>query len=168
MLKPEQLEFYSKKREKRNYEFRIWLKNNADPDELDRRFHELHIELFSQYDCSRCRNCCKKYRGTIPQEDLERDAEYLNLSVEELKKLYLEEKPASDGTGYNTKNIPCDFLEENGDCLLGDCKPSACSLYPYTNQPGRMGSLLFFLDSVAVCPVAYEICERLKRHYHFR
>ena len=38
----------------------------------------------------------------------------------------------------------------------------------YTDRPDRMESLLSFLEAVAVCPVAYEVCEKLKDHYGFR
>ena len=54
-----------------------------------------------------------------------------------------------------------------GECRLGDCKPESCKKYPFTNQPERLWSLLGFLESVSICPVAYEICERLKQEYHF-
>ena len=73
-----------------------------------------------------------------------------------------------DEDGYRTKNKPCDFLDPAGNCILGECKPIACTEYPHTNKPDRMGSLLSFLDAVSVCPVAYEICERLKSHYNYR
>jgi hypothetical protein len=69
---------------------------------------------------------------------------------------------------YQTKHKPCDFLEENGGCKLGECKPESCEKFPYTNQPGRMESLYSVLDAVEVCPVAFEILERLKQEYHFR
>ena len=55
-----------------------------------------------------------------------------------------------------------------GNCILGDCVPQNCLDYPYTDKPDRMESLLSFLEAVAVCPVAYEICERLKGHYGFQ
>ena len=42
-----------------------------------------------------------------------------------------------------------------------------CRRYPYTDQPDRMGSLLSIIESAAVCPVLYEILERLKEEYHF-
>ena len=65
------------------------------------------------------------------------------------------------------KNKPCDFLQKNGECLLEECKPDGCKKYPYTDQPGRLGSLYGMLDAIAVCPVAYEIWERLKKIYNF-
>ncbi len=27
---------------------------------------------------------------------------------------------------YQTKHKPCDFLQEDGNCKLGDCKPDSC------------------------------------------
>ena len=168
MIRPSQVAFYSKKAEKKNYQFRSWLKFHVDPEDLDRQFLKLHNELFSNYDCSRCRNCCKEYYGSIPKTDLKKDAAYLGLSVDEFREKYLDITEKPDEDGYRTKNKPCDFLDQDGNCILGECKPAACNEYPHTNKPDRMGSLLSFLDAVSVCPVAYEICERLKSHYGFR
>ncbi len=52
--------------------------------------------------------------------------------------------------------------------MLGSCKPEDCKNYPYTNQPERLWSLYSVLDAVAVCPIAFEIYERLKGEYGFR
>lgn len=72
------------------------------------------------------------------------------------------------GIGYHTKHKPCDFLQEDGNCKLGDCKPDSCKKYPYTDQPERLCSLLGMLDTISICPVAFEIFERLKKEYGFR
>ena len=77
MIAPRKVRFEAKKKENENLEFRTFLKCHADETELDEQFKRLHDELFSNYDCSRCRNCCKMYHGSIPSEDLERDAEFL-------------------------------------------------------------------------------------------
>lgn len=69
---------------------------------------------------------------------------------------------------YETKHKPCDFLMKNGECKLGDCKPESCKKYPYTNQPERLWSLYSVLNVVEVCPVAFEIWERLKKEYGFK
>lgn len=71
------------------------------------------------------------YRGSIPAEDVEKDALYLGLST-------------------------------------SDFKPESCKKYPYTNLPERLESLYSVLDAVSVCPVAFEIYERLKREYGFK
>ena len=43
------------------------------------------------------------------------------------------------------------------------CRPESCKKYPYTDQPDRWGSLYSVLDVIEVCPVAFEIYERLKK-----
>lgn len=69
---------------------------------------------------------------------------------------------------YETKHKPCEFLMENGECKLGEVKPDNCKDYPYTNRPERLHSLYVVLDVITVCPVAFEIYERLKKEYGFR
>lgn len=166
MLKPDQVEKEAKKKEKINLKFKNYLKNHADEDELDAQFLALHNELFKDYDCSQCRNCCKMYHGSIPEDDLEEDAKYLGITKEQFIEFFLQKEDYS--LSYSTKHKPCDFLCEDGSCRLGDCKPESCKNYPYTNQPERIWSLYSVLNVVGVCPVAFEIYERLKKIYHFR
>lgn len=166
MLPPRKVKFEAKKRERENLEFRTFLKCNADEKELDEQFAALREELFENYDCNKCRNCCKMYHGSIPTAEIEKDALYLGISSENFIEQYLQGKD-SEGN-YQTKNSPCDFLQTDGSCKLGECKPEKCKNYPYTNQPERLWSLYSVLDAVGVCPVAFEIYERLKQEYGFR
>ena len=166
MIAPRKIKFEAKKKRNENYEFRIFLKGNADDKELDEQFHRLHKELFAGYDCSRCRNCCKMYQGSIPEEDLAQDAEHMGLTKEQFIEKYLADKDGENR--YQTQNAPCDFLDEDGNCCLGDCKPESCKKYPYTDQPDRWASLYSVLDVIEVCPVAFEIYERLKKEYVWR
>lgn len=89
MIAPRKVRFEAKKKENENFEFRTFLKCHADEKELDEPFKRLHEELFSNYNCSRCRNCCKMYHGNIPSEDLERDAGFLDLTKEQFVEKYL-------------------------------------------------------------------------------
>ena len=116
MLPPRKVKFEAGKKENENLEFRTFLKCNADEKELDQQFVKLHNELFAEYDCSRCRNCCKMYHGSIPAEDLERDAEYLGVTREQFTDCYLEYNEVEEN--YETKHKPCDFLLEDGSCKL--------------------------------------------------
>ena len=166
ILTPEKVKFEAKKKERENLEFRTFLKCNADEEKLDEQFARLHDELFANYDCNRCRNCCKMYYGSILETDIKKDALYLGISPEKFVEQYLQGKDGEDN--YQTKHKPCDFLQENGDCKLGPCKPETCKEYPYTNQPERLQSLYSVLDAIEICPVAFEIYERLKREYGFR
>lgn len=69
---------------------------------------------------------------------------------------------------YAARHSPCDFLNENGSCKLGECRPENCKKYPDTDQPDRLWSLYSVLEAVEVCPVAFEIFERLKIEYGFQ
>lgn len=166
MIQPDKVKAEAREKEDENFKFRSYLKNHADEDELDRQFLNLHKELFADYDCSKCRNCCKMYKGSIPAEDIDRDARYLGITSEEFIATYLEKEEYD--MNYQTKHKPCDFLQEDGNCKLGDCKPDSCKKYPYTDQPERLSSLLSVLDVIEVCPVAFEIFERLKKEYRFK
>lgn len=166
MIKPEEVSRYAKQRENENIRFRTYLKTHADEETLDRQFHQLHEELFDGYECNKCRNCCKMFYGSIPAEDLERIAACLNLTEDQVVDSYLVLNEMSGD--YETKHMPCDFLMDDGSCMLGDSRPDNCRDYPYTNRPDRLASLYSVLEAVEVCPVACEIWEQLKQEYRFR
>ena len=84
MIYPDKVKEEAKKKADENYRFRTYLKGHADELELDMQFLRLHKELFDGYDCSKCRNCCKMYKGSIPEEDIQRDAEYLGITLAEV------------------------------------------------------------------------------------
>ena len=166
MLPPRKVGFEAKKKEKENLRFRIFLKCNADEDELDRQFSELHRELFAQYDCNRCRNCCKAYHAELLPDEMVKASNYLQIVQKQFVTNYLEWK--DNEQKYLSKHKPCDFLQTDGSCMLGPHKPDNCKKYPYTDQKERLHSLYGVLDVITVCPVAYEIWERLKELYGFQ
>lgn len=164
MIEPSKIKEAFKRVERENYSFRAYLKNYADEDELDEQFLELHNELFLGYDCSKCRNCCKEYSAYFEEEELSPVAAFLGITEAEFRDMYIEE---SFG-GYQINIKPCCFLEVDGGCKIEACKPLSCKGYPFTNRPERLFSLLSIMDSASVCPVVYEIIERLKQIYGFK
>ena len=92
MIQPDKVRAEAKKKENENFKFRTFLKCHADEDELDKQFLRLHKELFADYDCGKCRNCCKMYKGSIPVEDIDRDAQYLGITPKQFVDVYLEKK----------------------------------------------------------------------------
>lgn len=110
MISLDKVKAEAKKKENENFKFRTFLKCHADADELDSQFLRLHKELFADYDCSKCRNCCKMYKGSIPVEDIDRDAQYLEITPEQFIDTYLEKEEY--GINYQTKHKPCDFCRK--------------------------------------------------------
>ncbi len=155
----------AEQRTEENLMFRRFLKLNADEKELDKQFKRLHQEIFPQYDCTKCRNCCREYEIEIPEKDLERDAKKLGMTKDLMISTFLK-RDAKSGK-YTVRGDTCAFLEADGNCLLDNCRPLTCKEYPHTDQPGRMGSLFEVVRSAEICPVVFEIYERLKEEYGF-
>ena len=104
MIQSDKVRAEAKKKENENFKFRTFLKCHADEIELDKQFLRLHKELFADYDCSKCRNCCKMYKGSIPPEDIDRDAQCLGITPEQFINAYLEKEEYD--MSYQTKHKP--------------------------------------------------------------
>ena len=163
MISPENVYIEAKKLEDENLRFRTFLKIHADPDELDRQFLELHKELFTGYDCCKCGNCCRAFSTVLQEEEISAIASQLGMERQEFITQCLIE--GEDGW---VLPAPCRFLGMDGKCQIQDQKPEECRGFPYTDRPERLWSLYSILSSAEVCPVVFEILERLKVQYHFR
>ncbi len=163
MISPQNVYIEAKKRKNENLRFRSFLKNHANEDELDRHFLELHQELFAGYDCSKCGNCCRAFSTALSDEEITTISKRLRLDRREFITRFLVE-----GMGGWELPAPCRFLGMDGKCQIQDCKPAQCKGFPYTDRPERLWSLYSILSSAEVCPVVFEILERLKKLYHFK
>ena len=163
MISPENVHAAAKKSENENLRFRSFLKSHADPDELDRQFLALHRELFAGYDCRKCGNCCRAFSTTLNEEEISAITSQLGMERQEFVTRYLIE----GSSGWELP-APCRFLGNDGKCQIQDHKPEECRGFPYTDRPERLWSLYSILSSAEVCPVVFEILERLKGQYHFR
>ena len=137
MLKPTEIKAKARKLEDENYDFRTFLKCNADPDELDERFAALHKELFADYDYCKCANCCKSCDILLDYENIEGLMHSVTIEKSDFIKLYLT-KSEDDEKPYKFKDNPCFFLDEdNGHCDVQEHKPHDCRSFPLqTNRTG--------------------------------
>ena len=163
MIEPARVNEAAKNRENENLRFRAFLKNNADCDELDRQFLELHNELFTGYDCRKCNNCCRTYNAVVQEDEFDSIAAFLGLT----KQAFIEKHLVKSIDGHEIE-APCCFLKDNGECAIQECKPIECKDFPHTNKPDRLWSLLGVLSFAEECPVVFEMLERLKRIYKFK
>lgn len=163
MILPTKIHAVAARHEQENLRFRRFLKAHADADELDRQFMALHYELFAEYDCCHCGNCCRAYSTTLQDGEIESIAAFLGLTPQDFAEKYLV-----DGIGGHELKAPCCFLGEDGKCTIQECKPSECRGFPYTDRPERLYSLFNTVSFAEECPVVFEILERLKDSYEFR
>jgi uncharacterized protein len=164
MIEPSEVKAAFKKVEDENYSFRTYLKNHADLDELDEQFSALHNELFQNYDCGRCRNCCREYSACFEENELSPVAAFLGITETEFKFKYINEEFGE----YQLYARLCCFLNKDGGCSIEACKPLNCRDYPFTNKPKRLLGLTGIIKSAEICPVVYEMIERLKQIYKFK
>jgi Fe-S-cluster containining protein len=168
MVEPAKVEAKAQKLEEQNYKFRTFLKNRADSDELDAQFLFFLNVLFAGYDSFYCSNCCKTYGIILDNDEVKRIAAFLELTESDFSTQYLTNADADDEKPYKFKEKPCSFLGDGGRCRIQDCKPDVCTGYPYTDQPDRLSSMYGVLEHAEVCPIVFEILERLKVMYGFR
>lgn len=164
MIDVGKLEKLGKAKEEENNRFRLFLKTYADEQKLDQEFKELHEKYFSIYDCSKCRNCCKKLGISLQEDELIRICNHYNYDIDGIKDELLIEKYGE----YVNKKNPCPFLNKDNECNIKECLAKSCKDYPYTNKEERLYSLLTIVQNSKICPVVYEILEELKRKYKFR
>ncbi len=169
MISIDRIKEAAKRNESKNYKFRTYLKNNADPKKLDRQFRDLHNKIFIQdeYDCSKCANCCKLYDIRVEEKDVPAIAKHLGQTESDFIENYLV-RDEEEADGYIFKNKPCGFLEADGKCGIYEVRPSVCKSFPHTNKPDRIFSLLSVIGCVEDCPVVFEIIEELKKMHRFR
>ncbi|MDR1235436.1 MAG: YkgJ family cysteine cluster protein [Holosporaceae bacterium] len=164
MLTVKEVEAKARMLEDQNYEFRAFLKRNADADELDEQFKQLHNELFANYDCCKCCNCCCACHIVVEDSEIAAIAESVGQSTESF---IIEHLTKGEEGEYHLKSSPCEFLDESGRCKIQHFKPNVCKKYPHTDQPRRLSSMYSIIESAKVCPVVFEILERLKKLYRF-
>ena len=168
MVGPNEVTAKAQKLEEQNIKFRTYLKNRADDDELDAQFLDLHKELFAGYDCCKCNNCCKTYSITLGNDEVKRIAAFLGLAESDFIEEYLVDADPDDENPFKLKEKPCTFLCGDGRCRIHECKPDVCAGFPFTDQPDRLSSMYSILEHATVCPVVFEMLERLKALYGFR
>ncbi len=152
----------SKKKLEENYKFRRYLKSHADEKTLDEQFKKLHNKYFKNFDCSKCRNCCKVLGISMNEYELNEICKSYDLDINKLKNNILKENYGE----YIAK--PCPFLNKDNSCQLEGHLPETCRDYPYTNKEERLFSLLTIVNNSKVCPVVYKILEDLKELYKFK
>jgi Fe-S-cluster containining protein len=59
---------------------------------------------------------------------------------------------------------PCPFLTEKGGSIY-DIRPRECRTYPHTNKTEFTSRLIVMVHNCEICPVVFEIFERLKDIY---
>jgi Fe-S-cluster containining protein len=152
-------------KEEENLEFRTFVKIALELSDrrLNTMVQETTAEVWQQIDCRTCANCCRTQQPTFSRPEVQRIAAYLGLSVEEVRARYLT-SDAESGK-YITRELPCPFLDGNL-CSIYEVRPAVCANYPHLHRNFR-SRLWQAIDNAAVCPIVYNVLERLKTSLGF-
>jgi hypothetical protein len=150
----------AKRKEDENWAFRAYLKESeVSPEEVDKIVHKLYKEISSKIDCAECGNCCRELHPVLDEEDLERLSKGVGLSVAQVKKQYLVDDKEAGRFVFREK--PCPFLKDNL-CTLSENRPKDCISYPHLDKEGFVFRLIGVVQNCSVCPIVFNVYERLK------
>jgi len=162
-LNLDKIEKLGKQRLDENFQFRTFLKGQ-DPDKIDRIVHQLNWEVSSQIDCTKCGNCCKSLKPGITQNDLEVLSKQLNMTTEQIVENYTE---TNDFGELFFRHAPCKFLKDK-KCTIYEDRPEACRSYPHLHKDEFTFRLFGVIQNYSVCPIVFNVFEKLKDELNFR
>ena len=157
---PEVVEKLAEERQEENWRFRCFLKTpDRDLEKLDAVVHRHYEHVARQIDCCACANCCRKASPTLLASDVERLASGLGLSEVEVKDRFLTPKEKGEGLVFNQE--PCPLLSENR-CSIYAHRPDDCRGFPHLHKEGIYWRLGQLLQNCSICPIVFNVYERLK------
>ncbi len=131
--------------------------------EIDDLVFELNDVVSNAIDCTKCGNCCKKATPCLSKRDVERLAVAKKVSEADIETDYT----VIDKEERIWKTQPCAFLSEN-KCTVYELRPDDCRSYPHLHKKDFTQRLWITLENYAVCPIVYNVFERLKGETNFK
>lgn len=163
-----ELEKLAKEKESENWAFRKFLKfyDELSDEELDKLVSRVAGKCQSEIECISCGRCCKKLKPTFSQQDQQRLADRLGITVEQLRQQYLDYDKSDDEPMWQIKNTPCPFQEDN-KCTVYEERPQDCRGYPYLHKAGFSFRTIGMIERTFICPIAFNVMEELKKELKF-
>jgi uncharacterized protein len=135
---------------------RTTLKGRGAEAETDALFARLYQEVSREIDCTTCANCCIRQSPILQVADIERLSRRLGLTPPEIEKKLLRK----DEDGFLFSRQPCPLLEGKL-CSCYEDRPDDCRSYPHLDKPNRVPALMGIICNAEVCPIIYEVLERM-------
>lgn len=164
-ITPQNVQALADQKDEENLRFRGFLKGSPlSVAQLDRLVFQTTDQVWAKVDCTACGNCCKEIGPVLDQQDAERLAARLGMTVEALVEKYLkpEEDPDEAGPRWEMRVRPCPLLDKDNRCTVYEDRPASCRRYPYLHEPQFVFRLLGMLERAETCPIVFEVLERLK------
>ena len=125
------LELLKEKAKKSAPQYKSFFKNLKKNQlrELDDTIHYIHEEVFDDFDCLSCANCCRTLGPRITDRYIDTIASALRIKPKDAVERYL--RIDADGD-YVFKTMPCPLICYDNYCSIYNDRPNACREYPHT------------------------------------
>lgn len=163
---PQNLEFIREQailREIENDCFRDFL-GKQEPEKVDEIVFALDKEIGRRIDCTTCGNCCRSFMINVTEPEMERIADYKNISTPEALTKWVEQ---GNGGMMIINTIPCHFLSGN-KCTVYDLRFEGCREFPHLHKPNFTSRFFTVMMNYAICPITYNVVEELKEKLEFK
>lgn len=153
----------SRDKQNENWIFNIILEHRT-PVELNPTVNNLYKEISSEVDCKNCANCCKSLRVRLDDEDIEYFCKGLDLDPKAFREQYLVKCETGE---YIFETMPCPFLKDNL-CSNYQYRPKRCRSFPHLDKEDFITRLEHISLIYSVCPIVFNLYERLKNDLDFQ
>jgi Fe-S-cluster containining protein len=155
------IEALTRQKEHDDTEYRDLLEDcGLTTEEIDAIVRKHYREVSAEIECPECGNCCKVFRPMLTAGDIDRLAGRLKMPREDFIAKYLN--GYRNGEEHYYKLTPCPFLVDNA-CTVYSDRPDDCRSYPSLQRAGFMSRLDLAFSSCSVCPIVYNVYERVKQ-----
>jgi len=155
------IEALAEEREEENWEFRRFLKNSdLEIEKIDAIVHRLYREVAKGIACLECGHCCRVASPILSPEDVSRLAEVQGMTDEAFTEQYL----IKDEAGMLFR-LPCPF-QSGHTCTVYEHRPENCRSFPHLHKPDFVFHLVRAIENCSVCPISFNVYERLKQEIY--
>jgi len=128
------------------------------PEKLDIMVQAIHEEVFSETDCLKCAQCCKKISPIMYRHDIVRLSKAVKMILEEFADKYLVIDNDND---FVFKSSPCPFLSSDNWCAVYNDRPTSCREYTHTDRRRFHQLIDLSIKNADICPAVQKILEQL-------
>lgn len=154
----------SKIKGKDNIRFRSFLKGQDD-NTVDKIVHGINKEVVDQIDCTKCGNCCKSLKPSVSEQEISILARIDMVSRKDYVDKHTDKEDINNS--IYLKDSPCKYLKDK-KCSIYDSRPNDCKSFPHIDKNCFNSRTLGMIENYAICPIVFNVLERLKVEFKFR
>lgn len=133
--------------------------DDLDDKTIDALADKIASPIIEAIDCTECGNCCRNLDVQLGQDDLDRLATGINISLDSIQTLvHVQDHNDPDIVGIFQAQ-PCTFLDGNL-CTVYDHRPTSCRDYPQFTPDFRW-MLGWMIEGAHLCPIIYNVLDSM-------